>query len=276
MSEDNAAAPVIITGMHRSGTTMLSGLLSDIGVCMGWSRANSEAVFFHKLNLAIERAINASWDNPENYTWFNACPEKKKEIIGWLKKKVGGPGSCLYYSRFGLFPSKQLTSIKGPWGWKDPRNTFTFDLWRDVFPGAKVIHVVRNAVDVAASLRQREINVPPPLFGPYSSFRVCDLGGGFSLWKAYVAKGRSIVPDNGEGDIMHLRYEDFLEAPTPVLRNIAAFCGTPVEDETLKRMTKKLDKSRSYSFMSDKELRGFYEKIKNDPLMAELGYSGLT
>ena len=43
-----------------------------------------------------------------------------------------------------------------PWGWKDPRNTFLLPLWRDIFPEAKVIHVIRNGVDVAASLLTRE------------------------------------------------------------------------------------------------------------------------
>ena len=47
---------------------------------------------------------------------------------------------------------RSLERFDQPWGWKDPRNVFTLPLWLRVFPEAKIIYIVRNGVDVAASL----------------------------------------------------------------------------------------------------------------------------
>jgi hypothetical protein len=42
------------------------------------------------------------------------------------------------------------------WGWKDPRNSITLPVWLKLFPDARVIHIVRNGVDVAESLYRRQ------------------------------------------------------------------------------------------------------------------------
>jgi len=52
---------------------------------------------------------------------------------------------------------KSLKELDFPWGWKDPRNTFTIDIWIEVFPNAKLIHIYRNPIDVAESLRKRTL-----------------------------------------------------------------------------------------------------------------------
>ncbi|MGK7345178.1 MAG: sulfotransferase [Candidatus Nitrospinota bacterium M3_3B_026] len=269
---DARRPPVIILGMHRSGTSMLAGLLKELGVSMGWSKRHNESVLFQRLNIAVERALNAGWDSPESYRWLSVCHGKKDELLAWLKKRVEGARGGLYFGRLGPLAFKRVSSIDGPWGWKDPRNTFTFDLWREIFPGAKVIHIMRNGVDVAASLRKRETENPPRLFSVYSSFRACSLEGGFSLWKAYVERARSIVPDGGEKDILHLRYEDFLSAPAGRLGEILDFIGASAPRGAIERAVSEVDTSRLYPFLGDGELRAFYESVRNDPLMKDLGY----
>lgn len=42
-----------------------------------------------------------------------------------------------------------------PWGWKDPKNSFTIDLWKEIFPNAKVLHIYRNPIDSISSFIEK-------------------------------------------------------------------------------------------------------------------------
>jgi len=52
---------------------------------------------------------------------------------------------------------KSLKELNFLWRWKNSRNTFTIDIWIKVFPNAKLIHMYRNLIDVAESLRKRAL-----------------------------------------------------------------------------------------------------------------------
>src|SRR5258705_4142424 len=41
------------------------------------------------------------------------------------------------------------------WGWKDPRNSLTLPFWQDLVPGLKTLIIVRNPLEVAYSMRER-------------------------------------------------------------------------------------------------------------------------
>ena len=44
-------APIILLGMHRSGTSMIAGMLEELGLFMGNHKdRNNEAFLFMKLN----------------------------------------------------------------------------------------------------------------------------------------------------------------------------------------------------------------------------------
>src|SRR5450830_930719 len=65
-------APVIILGMHRSGTTMVSELLEKLGLFVGEKKeVNNEALFFILMNTWLMREANATWDNPHNFRFIN-------------------------------------------------------------------------------------------------------------------------------------------------------------------------------------------------------------
>lgn len=51
MSRDLATRPVIVLGMHRSSTSMLVGLLRELGLWIGHQAPrNNEARLFRRLN----------------------------------------------------------------------------------------------------------------------------------------------------------------------------------------------------------------------------------
>ena len=60
--------PVIVIGMHRSGTSMLTRFIQDLGVFMGKDLSeNDESRFFMNLNRWILFQAGASWDVPEGH-----------------------------------------------------------------------------------------------------------------------------------------------------------------------------------------------------------------
>ena len=77
--------PVIILGMHRSGTSMLSRILEKLDIFMGWRKEeNNEALFFLKFNDWILKQANATWDNPYNYKFVE---ENFKNLMSKLAER---------------------------------------------------------------------------------------------------------------------------------------------------------------------------------------------
>jgi len=59
--------PVIVVGMHRSGTSLLCRLLNQLGVHLGNDQGaiNAESRHFRALNERILRAAGGRWNEPE-------------------------------------------------------------------------------------------------------------------------------------------------------------------------------------------------------------------
>ena len=59
------AGPLIVIGMHRSGTRLLAQLLEKLGVFMGADQqADSESVSFMSINEGILHQCGAFWSEP--------------------------------------------------------------------------------------------------------------------------------------------------------------------------------------------------------------------
>lgn len=152
MPEQN---PVIILGMHRSGTSMLSRLLEQSGLFLGEEKdQNNESLFFQKINEWLFTQVNASWDCPENMNYID--PQLTSLLEKSIRYLFSGDGRQQYLGKDNADKYRNITEIDFPWGWKDPRNIFTADIWKSIFPAARLIHICRNPVDVANSIRVRE------------------------------------------------------------------------------------------------------------------------
>ncbi len=266
--------PIIFIGMHRSGTSMLTSFLNLLGMQTGWNRGNDEAWFFHKLNLYMERICNCGWDNPKPLLKLAECPSKKNHVVEFLEKSLQWPKSSLFFGPSGVFKGLSVRGIEGAWGWKDPRNTFTASIWKEIFPEARFIHIYRNGVDVAASLRERELNSPPRITSVYSSPRVCTLEGGFSLWEEYIEQAFSVP--SAQNNILHVSFEDFMERPYDTLKSIALFCNIQPNDAVLQEAANLADPERQYAFTKNEELVEFYNSVKNRHWMKQLGYNKIA
>ena len=81
------------------------------------------------------------------------------QILHYLFRRNFLPGMDVNISFF--FGYRDWKEIKSGqpinWGWKDPRTTITFPIWLQVFPKAKILHILRNGVDVAISIYRRSL-----------------------------------------------------------------------------------------------------------------------
>ena len=95
------------------------------------------------------------------------------------------------------------------WGWKDPRNSLTLPFWLNVLPGLKTLIMVRNPLEAAHSMRERN--------GTSYSF-------GLRLWEIY---NRRVIEAVDEKDRLVTHYDSFFRDAESELRRIVRFVGLP-------------------------------------------------
>ncbi|MEJ5377772.1 MAG: sulfotransferase [bacterium] len=156
-TETKTNYPIIVMGMHRSGTSILTRMLMECGLFVGWELdGTQEALFFRRRNEKLINICGGRWDNPLPVHLILGNALLKKESVESLKKDISSfrvfsfLGPKLYWKHRNLF------KINIPWGWKDPRNAFLLPVWLDIFPVARFVRIVRNGIDVAKSLVLRE------------------------------------------------------------------------------------------------------------------------
>jgi len=154
---DKSRQPIIIIGAHRSGTTMVAESLSAMGLFMGKDLVgHHESYFFEQRNDLILKACNGGWDNPTAVVGLWQHPPTQAQISKMLRDDLKSSHMLLFLGPVRYLKYRSAFNLDFPWGWKDPRNTILLPLWLEIFPQAKIIHVLRNGVDVAASLSLRE------------------------------------------------------------------------------------------------------------------------
>ena len=275
--------PVIIIGMHRSGTSMLTRVLQKSGLFMGHYREkNDESTFFLQINNWLFRQLNCTWDNPMCMEFKNNNFIKKTTSVSVARME--SIFILKYLGAYNYLKFRSLRNFEYPWGWKDPRNTFTIDIWKEIFPGAKVLHIYRNPVDVAQSLRLRarkwensyRENVIKKLkerflFGKMNythSYRVLNLSEGYKLWSEYIEKSLSV-------NALHMRYEDILLSPEKNIKEIFSYIGLNSEKIDFSNLKNDFRIDRRYAFLGDPELIEFYKSIRGDELLKKTGYENI-
>jgi hypothetical protein len=137
---------VLILGMHRSGTSMVSGMLYRLGVNMGGDEpgrqvsnpmGHYEDGDFLLLNESILSKAGGSWESPPSAINIQNQAEAFKEKIERIVQ------------------IKEQGSRDQPWGWKDPRTSLTIDLYLPYLNNPHVIWCNRDPADIARSLWER-------------------------------------------------------------------------------------------------------------------------
>jgi hypothetical protein len=281
-------APIIIIGMHRSGTSMMTGLLEQLGLFIGVNKDNNdESNFFQRMNDWTLRQAGGSWDNPKMIDALLDNDSVHDLVLDYFRFSLEGPRQLFFLGWQKYLQGERLFSMAAPWGWKDPRNTYTLPLWLALFPEAKVIHIYRNGIDVAESLRvrwqkdlqqvqksyqrQKAVLAFLPKFRTFPlSVRCSDLEQGFRLWEQHLERARQHVQTLGERAI-EVRYEEFLAQPFVHLKRLAEFSGVNTDDQTLEKFASQVKGSRSQAYKKNQELLHFSKTV--DERLKRYGYS---
>jgi O-antigen biosynthesis protein len=199
---------VCITGMHRSGTSMIARLLNICGLYLGAENDllppasdNLEGFWenrqFMLLNDDLLSELGGGWDYPPAID------------SGWEKSH-----------RFSYIIPKALEllqqfSAHGHWGWKDPRNSLTFPFWKERIPSMKVVICLRNPLEVANSLMKRNY------FSPALAF---------NLWFDY---NQRILSSSEPENRIITHYDSYFRDPYSELMRILKFLEMEVSEQHL-------------------------------------------
>ncbi len=148
---DGPLSPIIILGMHRSGTSYLASVVGAIGVNIGTS------------------LLEAAPDNPRGYFEDRDFVEFQAGVLTRVvpEQGAGSPlGNILvrHVDRIELTPEEREHAVRltadregqSVWGWKDPRTCLLLDYWLERYPGATLIAAYRHPLEVYASIIRRQ------------------------------------------------------------------------------------------------------------------------
>lgn len=270
-------APIIVTGMHRSGTSMITRVLEELGLFMGWRRdQNDEALFFLHLNEWLLSQTGHHWDNPPARTDWPGEPILQRALIRHMRRSLSSLDAVGYWGLSGILAHRKPFGAAFPWGWKDPRNTITLPLWLDLFPDAQVLHVRRHGIDVAKSLvaRNKAIgdkvlaqDIPARL--PFTKIKPLWLSprcgrieDAFVLWEDYLWHAERYLDALGPR-AFDFRFEDFLDSPAETITQIADFCRLAKNDTAIARLCGAIATDRAYAHRGDPDLVDIARRLKN-------------
>jgi hypothetical protein len=267
---------------------MMTGMLEQLGLFIGANKDNNdESNFFQRMNDWTLRQAGGSWDNPAMIDDLLSNESVRGLVLDYFRYSLDSPRQLFFLGWQNYLRGERIDKLTTPWGWKDPRNTYTLPLWLDLFPEAKVIHIYRNGIDVAESLRvrwqkdlahvqrkyrqQKFMVALLPKLRPFPlSVRCSNLGEGFNLWEQYLERARYHVESLGER-ALEVRYEDFLDEPFVHLKRLAHFAGVAADDQTLEKMVSQVRGSRAQAYKTNEELLHFSETV--DEQLKRHGYS---
>jgi GT2 family glycosyltransferase len=149
----DVGSALVVTGMHRSGTSFVASLLHAAGYPMGETllaadrhngRGYFEDVEFLELNRRM-LAASVPADAPGHADW------------GWTEDEARDTGA---FQAFGAAADALIAARRGRgtpwgcWGWKDPRTSLLLDFWHARLPEARYVFVYRFPWEVADSMQR--------------------------------------------------------------------------------------------------------------------------
>ena len=173
--------------MHRSGTSLVAGLLQRHGLWLGEERElippdphNPAGYFEHIASVQVSDAIMAAY----GAGWGSPPPMPQ----GWHEDERFDPQREV---------AREFASRAGdrPWGFKDPRTAFTLPFWRSLFGDLRLVVCLRNPLEVALSLQHRDGSTVP---------RWLD------LWREYY---QAVLDQSEPSERVVVEYEAFCAEP---------------------------------------------------------------
>ena len=233
--EGLGSCPLVIVGMHRSGTSATSLALRALGLYIGsdddlkgGDEFNQDGYGENRKMIALNFGVMSEFETtgsllhelPKNWHDFPEYAPWMKQALSVLPEALGG-------HEF--------------WGWKNPQSALMLPFFLEVFRKLErkpyFIMPVRNPLDVANSLARRD-NMP----------QLAAIGA----WMHYTL---TALKDLQDEDLLLFSYSDFLENPRACLEpRILSLPVTAPSDETWAEVRKVVRPELSNSAKSLRDL----------------------
>ena len=196
-------SPIVIGGCGSSGTTLLRAMLDrHPAITCG----PESTVFLRRVSSPADIGCRYGFRADEIETW-QRCSRSQAEFIDLFQR------ACLGRAR------------KSVWADKTPENVMRFDFVRSHFPGARLVHVIRDGRDVACSLRSQPWMKKPKRAGR-DTLAYC-----FDYWVERVSAGQRFRSDPQYTEV---RYEHLVRDPETTMRALVSFLRVDWSDDVLR------------------------------------------
>lgn len=146
-------SPIIVSGMHRSGTSLLASYLQNCGLELGQDllsgdRNNTKGYFEQNAVLAFQREVLQRVVEVDKARFPDWGITLGNDSLSIGKEHVEGANKLI----------EELQG-QGAVAWKEPRSVMLFELWQKVIPSAKWLLIYREPWEVLSSIERLDEKV---------------------------------------------------------------------------------------------------------------------
>jgi len=199
--------PVFILGMPRSGTTLVEQILSSHPEVCG---AGELAKLTQLTAAATQRHTPRGAQQQRNYPLW--VPEARADEFTSMAQQF-----LDYLDEFDAGAARVTDKM--------PHNFTLVGLIAILFPNARIIHCMRDPVDVCLSCFRQNFAAPHPY-----SLDLADLGHHYRQYREYMAHWRQVVPSH---QLYEVQYEELVQAQEDVSRELIDHIGLEWDDNCL-------------------------------------------
>ncbi len=190
---------VVVLGMHRSGTSLVAGILEKLGVNMGkrqvgvhWSNplGHYENIDFVKMDDKILEKAGGTWDNPPEISDILRLTSDEK-LMSEIEKVV-------------------RINEDTVWGWKVPTTSLTIELYLPFLTDPHFVVCYRDPEAIARSLKKRDD---------------MDREKALQLTDHYIKSIKEFFRRHPELKYIEIHYEDVVKNPEEAIRGLIDFLG---------------------------------------------------
>ena len=215
---DNTKKKIVVVGMHRSGTSVLTNILREAGCFVGedddllqLNDANKmgygERVDIVNINKKVLEFQELDWMSVNQVDTKKITPDQNNEVASEIEQVIN------------------KLDKHDAWAIKDPRLCITWPVWEPYLKDSLIIICHRPPDEIARSLYARN-NLPIAL--------------GYALWELYI---KSLILNTAGHQRKIVNYHELIESPNEVVSDLMdwlnkddALCIQAIEQDKIENI----------------------------------------